>query len=203
MIFIPRGLPNEIVLVTKFNFIGGMQLNRNLLNNDNKYLYNGKEMQDDLFANGSKLDWLDYGARMYDGASARFMTQDPLAEDYYSLSPYGYVAGNPIACRDENGEWINFIVGAVVGAVTDYAVQVAGNVIENGWSADAFTDVDGGSILTSAGSGAMGVGIASGFNKLSKISKIVKVASKSKTHSKIEVVQLMLLVMLLQVLLVL
>ncbi|MCT4688499.1 RHS repeat domain-containing protein, partial [Vallitalea sp.] len=83
----------------------GMQLNRNLLNNDNKYLYNGKEMQDDLFANGSKLDWLDYGARQLDVSLGRWMCLDPLAEDYTSYSSYNYCLNNPLKFIDPNGMW--------------------------------------------------------------------------------------------------
>ena len=106
---------------------------------------------------------------------------------YYFLSPYGYCAGNPIACSDENGEWINFVVGAIVGVATDYAVQVVANVVENGGeiTMDAFTNVDRKSIAISAGTGAMGVGIASGISKLTKVAKIAQIEAKSKTTGAI------------------
>jgi RHS repeat-associated protein len=135
-----------------------------------KNWYNGKEIQDDF-----GLYWYDYGARFYDPALGRFHTVDPLAEDYYNLSPYGYCAGNPIAYRDENGEWINLVVGAIVGAATDYALQVATNYVEGKTGMQAWTDVKGGSIAVSAAAGATGVGIAS------KVSKVIKVAELART----------------------
>lgn len=74
---------------------------------DNKYLYNGKELQEDEIGNGM-LDWYDYGARMYDLLLGRFHTQDPLSEMYYSLSSYAYVANNPLKYIDPTGMWIQY-----------------------------------------------------------------------------------------------
>jgi RHS repeat-associated protein len=75
----------------------------------NKYLYNNKELQDDELA-GNKLDWYDYGWRMYDPQLGRFHTQDRFAEKYYSLSNYQYAANNPINNIDVNGDsiWVNY-----------------------------------------------------------------------------------------------
>lgn len=147
---------------------------------DNRYRYNGKELQTDDIG-GKKLDWYDYGARFYDPALGRWHSVDPMAEDYYDLSPYSYCAGNPIACRDENGEWINFVIGAAVGAITDYAVQVATNVASGQDFGDAMTNVSGKSIGLAASAGALGVGIASGFSKLATVGKLATIASKSET----------------------
>jgi len=60
----------------------------------NKFLYNGKELQDDVIA-GQKLDWYDYGARMYDAAAGRFHSVDPLAYRFFGQSPYSYGANDP------------------------------------------------------------------------------------------------------------
>ncbi len=66
--------------------------------NANKYLYNGKEMQNDF-----GLQWCDYGFRMYDPQLCRFPSIDPMAEQAYGWTPYRYAFNNPIFFIDPNG----------------------------------------------------------------------------------------------------
>jgi len=59
---------------------------------------NGKEKQDQF-----GLGWLDYHARQVDPALRRMWAVDPHAFKYVMLSPYAYVANNPILFIDPTG----------------------------------------------------------------------------------------------------
>lgn len=66
---------------------------------NNRFKFNGKEDQ-----TVGALGLLDYGARMYDGQIGRWLSMDPLAEKYYSTSPYVYCVNNPINYFDPDGK---------------------------------------------------------------------------------------------------
>lgn len=62
------------------------------------YKYNNKEL-DQMHG----LNIYDYSARHYESTIGRFITIDPMAEKYYSISPYVYCANNPLKYIDPTG----------------------------------------------------------------------------------------------------
>jgi len=60
---------------------------------------------------------------------ARFLTIDPMAEKYYSISPYVYVANNPLKYTDPNGDTIRVsIFDAATNGLINYNYGVQNNV---------------------------------------------------------------------------
>jgi len=55
-------------------------------------------MQDEM-----GLNWLDYGARMYDPALGRWHSLDHNVEEHYDYTPFAYVYNNPISFIDVFG----------------------------------------------------------------------------------------------------
>jgi RHS repeat-associated protein len=63
-----------------------------------RYGFNGKEKDKDMDGNS-----YDYGFRIYNPALGRFLSYDPLHNEYHDLSPYHFAGDNPIRNLDVDG----------------------------------------------------------------------------------------------------
>jgi RHS repeat-associated protein len=92
---------SPVLIQTKDYYPFGLAFRQsNAIAGTNRYLYNGKEWQDD-----KGLKWYDYGARFYDPQIGRWHSPDALAENALELSPYHYCHNNSINFIDPYGLW--------------------------------------------------------------------------------------------------
>jgi RHS repeat-associated protein len=142
-----------------------------------KFMYNGKEFNDEL-----GLNLYDYGARMYDPSLGRWFVNDKLADDVMQVdkSPYAYSWNSPISLKDPDGN-CPWCIGAIVGLVTEVVTQVTVNVISGN---DAF-DLDYADIAASTVAGAVTAGVSSGAKIAGAAARIAKASSKAGKVGKV------------------
>ncbi len=63
-----------------------------------QYKFQGQELQDEL-----GLGWYSYKWRNYDPTIVRFMSIDPLAEEYEDYTPYQFSSNQPVHAKELEG----------------------------------------------------------------------------------------------------
>ena len=110
-------------------------------------------------------------SRYYDPAICRFINADEYSSTGQGLLGYNmfaYCNNNPVMAADPNGEWLNFVVGAVVGAIIGGVTAAISSYKETGSvnlasvALGAATGAVGG-LIGASGVPAVGQAVASGL----------------------------------------
>jgi len=109
----------------------GLQMNGLGIQGSNKYLYNGKEKQE-------QTGMYDYGFRQMDPALGRWFCVDAMAESYVSMSPYVYGLDNPVNVVDLMGLTPAFM------NQRDYGIDIIRNYFSGGGEEGATRGSGGG-----------------------------------------------------------
>jgi|GEM_PF-1900679 len=124
--FQPNGGGTTTTQVAEYYPFGSSYLPQNPAGS-NKYLYNGKEKQDDVLS-GIALDEYDYGARFYDPQIGRWHVIDPLTEKDRRWSPYSFIFNNTIRFVDSEGMWgkevHHLLLDNAFGPKTDFSQKI-------------------------------------------------------------------------------
>ena len=122
---------------------GETLVEEHLNSNNSPYKFNGKELDEET---GNYY----YGARYYDPKTSIWLSVDPLAEKYPGISPYAYVANNPLNYIDPDGRdiipvhgtWSSIKTWGNLGGIT----KASNNLFRDnqlgasfGWSGDNFS----------------------------------------------------------------
>ena len=93
---------------------------------ENRKGFNGNEIQNKEFSDGSGINFYDFNARTYDQQLGRFIQIDPLTESgqQESLTPFQFSYDNPVRFNDPDGKCPSCLLGGVIGLVVDAAVQI-------------------------------------------------------------------------------
>lgn len=92
-----------VVNASDYYAFGGQMQGRNYTNpgaSAYRYGFNGKENDNDVKGEGNQQD---YGMRIYDPRLGRFLSVDPIANQYPELTPYQFASNTPIYAIDLDG----------------------------------------------------------------------------------------------------
>ena len=142
--------------------------NANINGTHHKYMFGGKEYDESF----QTLNTYDFGARNYDPALGRWMNVDPLADkdEQVSWSPYCAFNNDPINKTDPDGQLPVPVIGALIGAVVDIAIQAIEISLDDTKTAKDFSWT---SVGVSAVAGATGAGLTSKLKKVGTFTKLV------------------------------
>ena len=133
-----------------------------------------------------------FGARYYDPRTSVWQSVDPILGQYLNgdgnggiynasnLAIYTYSYQRPIIINDPDGELPNFVIGFIVGGALDIIIQSA----EIALTDKTISDFSVGDVFISAGTGAVGAGLASKVGRLGQLAVEVSSSATSTALKK-------------------